>query len=367
MAEAAATEAEGTLSAKAVDALRRERLFWMCVPRELGGEGLGLTASIEIIEEITYADGSTGWTVMANMASAAIAAAFLGEAAVEAMFGGSEPPIAAGMLGPAGKCKARDGGYEAEGKFGFGSGMGHATWIGAGMLVMEEGGPRRLPSGLPEVQVCWVPRDRVEVLGNWNVSGLIGTGSFDYLVPRQFVPGAWSFERTTLEPKRGSQAFRLGVAGAASAGHAAVALGLTRRALHECAIIADGKQRPGYVGPVAESHVFRHDFAEHEASYQGARAYVLKAFGEAEEAALAGAPVTDEHRARLRQVNTWAHHVASAAIGFAHRWAGSEALRWGTAINRVSRDMAAATQHVFVDEMTLVDAAPALLRAWKAL
>ena len=48
------------------------------------------------------------------------------------------------------------------------------------MLVLDDGVPRRLASGQPEVRVCFVPRDKVEFKSNWNVNGLAGTGSYDW-------------------------------------------------------------------------------------------------------------------------------------------------------------------------------------------
>src|ERR1700674_272557 len=64
--EAATTETGGTLSPHVVEAMRESELFWMLVPAELGGGAQSLTSAIEVIEEISCADGSSGWTLMAN-------------------------------------------------------------------------------------------------------------------------------------------------------------------------------------------------------------------------------------------------------------------------------------------------------------
>ncbi len=364
-AEAKATEDGGTLSPKVVEALREAGIFWMNVPREVGGAGASLVEAMEVIEEVAYADASTGWSLMANQGTIVAAAVYLGEPGIEAIFGGRERPILAGMLGPAGKSTAEDGGYLGGGRFAFGSGMAHADWIGAGMFVMEEGRPRILAGAGPEVRVCFVPKSQVEVLGGWSPPGLVGTGSYDYVVPEQFVPRGFSFERTTLEPLRGGPRFSVGLAVIGASGHAGVALGLMKRALTELVAIVSTKKRPGYPGPVGDHDVFKHHFALNEANYQGARDYTFRVFREIETYAASGREPTAEQRARVRQATTWVHQVAGDVVRFAHLWSGSEVIRRDSTLGRLSRDMAIATQHVVVDPITLVDSA--IVRAWSAV
>src|SRR3546814_2657649 len=76
-----------------------------------------------------------------------------------------------------------------------------ATWMGGGMFVTENGAPKLLPSGLPEVRICFVPREKVVFRGNWDVMGLSGTGSYDYELPDQFIPHDFTMERSELTPR----------------------------------------------------------------------------------------------------------------------------------------------------------------------
>src|ERR1700682_6460254 len=59
-AEALTGESSGTLAPASVAALCDTELFWCAVPKEVGGLGCDLVTTIEIIEEITRADGSSG-------------------------------------------------------------------------------------------------------------------------------------------------------------------------------------------------------------------------------------------------------------------------------------------------------------------
>src|SRR3546814_568904 len=192
------------------------------------------------------------------------------------MFGGSEKPVMGGMAGPGGSAVPENDGYRGSGKYQFGSGCMHSDWFCAAMFVSENGGIRKLAHGGPEVQVCYLPRHEIEVKGNWDVFGLAGTGSIDYEVSDRFIGPGFSLERETTKPLRGTGTFNLGIAGMGMAGHAAVALGIAKRALEEVAVIAARRQRPHYKAKLAEHTVFRHDYVVHEASYMAARAATLK-------------------------------------------------------------------------------------------
>jgi alkylation response protein AidB-like acyl-CoA dehydrogenase len=212
-----------------------------------------------------------------------------------------------------------------------------------------------------------MPRDKVIFKGNWDVTGLAGTGSYDYEVPEQHFRRDFTLERTANMPLRGGPAFALGLAAFACAGHAAVALGLMKRALMEVVGTAVAKTRPGYPSVIGDHPIFRQQFSVQEACYQACRQYVLQVFGDAEDAACAGRPITMEQRARFRQATTWAHQIAADVVRFCHYWSGTAAIRASSPMGRCMRDIYAATQHVFVDPVTLADAAPAIMEPWAAL
>ncbi|NGP08108.1 mycofactocin-coupled SDR family oxidoreductase [Rhodococcus sp. 14C212] len=107
---------------------------------------------------------------------------------------------------------------------------------------------------------------------------------------------------------------------------------------------------------IGESELFRREFSKYEALYQATRLYVYAAHEDAEASARAGVEVTEEQRARWRQVITWSQEVAGEIVGFAHRWAGGQSIRDPSALGRCVRDATVATQHMLVDQITLVDA-----------
>ncbi|MGZ4759947.1 MAG: acyl-CoA dehydrogenase family protein, partial [Acidimicrobiales bacterium] len=110
-ANAERTEMHGTMTAEVVDAIAEAGLFWLLVPTEVGGLEADAVTALEVFEELAYADGSTGWSAMANITSSAFAAIYTGDAAAEEMFPAGARGIHAGMLGPVGKARRVDGGY----------------------------------------------------------------------------------------------------------------------------------------------------------------------------------------------------------------------------------------------------------------
>jgi indole-3-acetate monooxygenase len=235
-------------------------------------------------------------------------------------------------------------------------------------LVMDGGKPRQVTQGKgPEVRVGFVPREKVRVLDNWDVHGLVATGSFDYEIAEQFVADDFTMERQSLAIRRGNTPFKMGLMPVVAAGHAAMVVGMMKRALNEIARILDGKKRVGYPGVIGDYPTFMTEFSSHEASYMAARDYVLTVYDEAEATVMAGKPLSDYQRARFRQVATWVHKVAADVVRFAYLWSGSEGFRGATAIGRMFRDTFVATQHIYVDPITLVDAAPGILKHYRQI
>lgn len=356
----AAGESQRTLPRASVDALVDARLFELLVPRCLGGLESDLGTALTVFEEISRADGSAGWCLMAGASSSAIAAAYTGDAAAKEMFEGKRGVIHAGQLAPRGSARAENGGYRVSGNWSFGSGAPHATHLMGGCIGLADGGaPRMLPNGFPEILAVCVPRERAVLKDNWHVIGLEGTGSIDYAFENVMVPSEYAFPLLSTPPRRGGPLYRLGVLGITAAGHAGFAMGVGRRALDEIHKIALAKTRMGQTR-LGDQESFQAKLARHEARLRAARAYCYEAFGAAEAAAQAG-DVTQESRALVRLATTHVTEAAADAAEFAYRAGGSDALRVPSRLQRAWRDIHAGTQHIFVDERTLIDSARVLL------
>lgn len=359
--EAERSERDATLSPVVVEAFHEAGLFGLMVPKELGGIEADLPTVISVYEEVSRADGSAGWTLLANATTSAFAGAYTGPTAVDEMFGGDRIPVAAGQFSPRGTAvrAGAGGGYVVSGRYSFGSGSAHAPWIGGGALELRDGELVPGPSGTPLIRAYFVPRERVELLDNWDVMGLAGTGSYDYEVPEQTVHEHFTFDLVNAQARRGGPVYRLGVLGLTAAGHAAFALGVGRRGMEELTRIVQTKHRLG-ADPLRDQQLFRHDYAINDAALHAARTFVYESFAVVQDLLEAGDDPSPVQRQRLRQATTYATRVATEAVRFAYTAAGSDALR-PSVLQRCFRDLHAATQHLVVDNNTLTETTRVLL------
>jgi alkylation response protein AidB-like acyl-CoA dehydrogenase len=360
-AEADRAEVETTTTAPVVDAIADAELFWLLVPRELGGIETDPCTALAVFEELAHADGSTGWSLMANATSSCFAAIYTADDAARSMFTEATRGIHAGMLGPVGSARRVDGGYRVTGRYQFGSGCAHASFIGAGTIETDDDGNQLTsPTGLPAMRVVILPRDAVEFRGNWDVIGLTSTGSYDYVVDDVFVPEAYTYSLLEHTQQRGGRDLGVGLFTITASGHAGFALGVGRRALDEIARLANTRIRMAGFTTIGTEQLFQHDLAFHDCAVRAARALVYGVLADATMDARTADTPDPMLAARMRAATTYATRVAADAARFAFHWAGSAGLRPGV-VQRCLRDLLAGSQHIYVDNNTLTAYATALV------
>lgn len=348
-AEADATDVQVRMSAPADEAIARSGLNHLQVPTELGGWEADTDTVLDVLEEVAHQDGSIGWTFMANANATAMCCMLDPEVARE-MLAGRPEVVCAGQFVSRGKARRADGGFEAQGRFQFGSGISRATWVGGGALVRDRDGElERDGAGMPRVLAFLVPRERVELLGNWDVMGLRGTGSFDYAIPEQLVEEGRTFWLFDGAPRCGGGVYRLGVVGFAGIGHAGWALGVARRALDEVHdLLAGGRSRIGG-GEVREEQVVQRSYAQHVLALRSVRLLVHDTVGRIVEGLDAGDPMTKPLLDELVSTVTYETTVCADVVRWAYLTSGSAGLRNPSTLQRCFRDMCVGSQHIYVD------------------
>src|SRR5207244_12680488 len=181
--------------------------------------------------------------------------------------------VTGGVLRRASGAEAGDGGYGVTGRWPLGSGCEHWAWLMGGSVVVENGAPRLLPSGMPDSRLMLFPATEARIIDTWTVSGLRGTGSHDIAVDDLFVPAARSCSLITDRPRERGPLSAFPVFGLLALGIAAVALGIARRAIDELRSLASGKTPTGSRRPLAERPVVQAQVAEAEAGLGSARAF----------------------------------------------------------------------------------------------
>jgi alkylation response protein AidB-like acyl-CoA dehydrogenase len=330
---AAEADERGRLSDPVVDALHDAGLFGMWVPKALGGSELDPVSSLKVIDQLAYADPSTGWVTMAAGLAIGTGAAYLGDQAVEEIFGGERFPVIAGQGTRPGSAVAQDGGHLLSGSWQFASGIKHSGFIHTLAIVEGTGEPR----------IFVLPVQQATLIDNWDVLGLRGTGSIDYTIDNVYVPEAFTHFAVTEVPLRGGPLYTIGIIGFAVIAHSGWACGIGRRLLDELA--KKVHSGVGRSGTLAESEMFHENYAKAEATYRSARALVHETWAGVSESLSAGRPLTTRQQTlmRLAMANaTWSSHEVA---DFVYKSAGTVALRAGT-VQRLFRDMHAGTQHI---------------------
>ncbi len=350
-----------TLPEKTVKAMRESGLLSLGLPRELNGEEADFATLLEVSEELSRADGSAGWNSIANGPSVAFAGAFLGDDAVGKIFANGTDVCCGGQFAPNGRAQPVDAGYRISGKWNFGSGTAYAEWVMGGFMILENGAPRMLDDGLPDLRVAAMPRESITFTDGWHVMGLQATGSYDYECQDVFVPESYTYPLFSREPKRGGAIFRLGLMATTANGHAAWALGVARRALDEIKKLGVGHTRMGAPSTIALKPTFQREYIRAEARLHAARVLVIDVFAGVLEAARTGEPVGIEDRAAMRASATYATEAARDAVDFAHDAAGTTSIRNGHALQRCFRDMHTGTQHAFINEETYLQSSEVFL------
>jgi alkylation response protein AidB-like acyl-CoA dehydrogenase len=358
-AEAGEAERIRTLTPAVVDEMWASGLMSAFNPQAAGGVEPSFTEMIETWIEMAWQDGSFGWIGIANMPSSFAAAAYLPDEGFAEVFTAHGNRVTmGGQFFPNGQGAAVEGGYRLSGSWNFGSGTGHAQYVTAGFLPMDDGEMRWVSEGVPDMLVAVVPREDITFNDGWHVQGLKGTGSYDYSAADVFVPAYRTFPLFSREPHRGSSpATQMGLMPVTAAGHASWALGVAKSMLDDVTELAATKFRMSDMASLASRPTFQKGLAHHVAGWRAARLLVLDAFTSAESAVAAGEDLTPALRADMRVAAVYATDVARQCAEWAHLVAGTTAIREGTRFERAFRDMYTGTQHAFISEKVAIDAA----------
>jgi alkylation response protein AidB-like acyl-CoA dehydrogenase len=370
-----------TLPHDAVTTLRELGLFWLKTPAELGGTPLSPVEFSEVIEELAYIDTSTAWAAMIGAGCNGLAGGWLPEAGARRIFGdgavaatgagGRRLPVIAGQLAPRGTGTPVAGGYLVHGRWGFSSGIVHADWLigafksGSASAGGGDADGEAAATGFGRMIVFAIPKAEAEVIDNWHVAGLQGTGSLDFSVDGIFVPAELTYELGSL-PVRGGDLFRLGMPVFVSNEVPPLAIGLARRAIDDITELATHTARfPG--GPtVSERAVFHHELGRADVRVRAARAVHREAMAAAFTSAVADGAPSDEQQLAVTTASIYAVETCADVVSDLFKFGGGRALVLSNPMQRHLRNVLAARQHVALSEENYEAAGRFLLESAKA-
>ena len=334
------------LPERIVEALIEGGFFRMLLPRSLGGAELDPLTYVQVLEEIAKADPSTAWCLGQN-SGCSMSAPYLEPAVAREIFG---PPRGILAWGPdlpgAGRGVAVEGGIRVTGRWGFATGSRHAAWLGAHVPIFEpDATPRVNPNGRPFVRTVLFPKSSAEIIDNWHVIGLRGTGSDSYALDDLFVPQKYTCSRDNeAERREPGLLYRFTSGMIYAMGFSNVSLGIARGALEAFVELARDKIPRGAPKTLRENNVIQSETAQSEAKLRSARAFIHTTLREMwEEAEAKGDFGLDKHW-QLRLASTWAIHQARDVVAAIYHAAGATAIFNDNPFERRLRDIHAGTQ-----------------------
>lgn len=149
-------------------------------PRRFGGLQGRFSLFSRIVEELTFGCASSAWVYAVLAEHQWIIAQYPEQAQID-VWGKDPLAVASSSLAPRAPAKKVPGGWRLSGLYTFSSGCDHAQWAILGAFLGEGGDPRTIAYLL-------VPLAELEIVDDWHVLGLAGTGSKSLLAHDVFVP-----------------------------------------------------------------------------------------------------------------------------------------------------------------------------------
>jgi 3-hydroxy-9,10-secoandrosta-1,3,5(10)-triene-9,17-dione monooxygenase len=149
-------------------------------PRRFGGQQGRFSLFSRIVEELTYGCASSAWVYAVLAEHQWIIAQYPEEAQID-VWGDDPAAVASSSLAPRAAAKRVAGGWRLTGRYPFSSGCDYAQWAILGAFLGEMGDPRHIAYLL-------APLAEVEIVDDWQVLGLAGTGSKSLVLHDVFIP-----------------------------------------------------------------------------------------------------------------------------------------------------------------------------------
>lgn len=297
-----------------IAALHEIDVFRAMMPLEVGGYEFSPTQQIRLMEALAWHDSGTAWTFLGVVDVSALVAAYVDDVAIEEYFGEGRCALFSGQGTKPGVARRVEGGYVISGEWQFNSGSPVSTHLHTGILG-DDG----------RFLMATLPADRAEHIPNWDVLGLRATGSHDYRIDEAFVADTHTYDPITPVQRRGGAMFQIELAYLAGMQHAGWALGVCKRLLEEIREL--GKAKAARPSVATSTDAFYMAYADMEARYRGARAFLLDVWSDAERTVGAGRKLSTEQVSLLQLGTIATNRTAQYIANEIATWTGTALIR----------------------------------------
>jgi alkylation response protein AidB-like acyl-CoA dehydrogenase len=180
LAERAPATAARNIPADTIAEYHQAGILRVLQPRRFGGLQGRFSLFSRIVEELTFGCASSAWVYAVLAEHQWIIAQYPERAQIE-VWGNDPLAVASSSLAPRAPATLVADGWRLSGRYPFSSGCDHAQWVILGAFLGQVGDPRHIAYLL-------VPLSEVEIVDDWQVLGLAGTGSKSLVLRDVFVP-----------------------------------------------------------------------------------------------------------------------------------------------------------------------------------
>jgi alkylation response protein AidB-like acyl-CoA dehydrogenase len=345
------TERNRNVLPQIIDKIRDAELLRTCRPKEFGGFEYDGETALRIAMTISAACPSTGWAVNGAVSNGRSIAHFPIEAQRE-VWGADEDPFTCACFAPTGTAVPVEGGYVLSGTWSFASGCDAASWIKLGAFIKPS-------SAEPPFEGAFflLPIGDCEIVDNWFVCGLAGTGSKDIVARETFVPAhrvlLFSDARSGTAPGakyHNNPLYRMPLLIHGASMLASTAVGAARGALDAYLEMTRVRKTRGALAggqlPMAEFATIQLRFAEAAAAVESAELILLTDMRDMTKKLYAGEEITVADRIRCRRNQAWVTKLAVQAVDALNASTGGYGLHLSNPVQRAWRDANAVARHV---------------------
>ncbi|MEE8333675.1 MAG: acyl-CoA dehydrogenase family protein [Alphaproteobacteria bacterium] len=326
-------------------------LYRMQQPKHYGGLEYGLDTFVRVASEIAAGCGSTGW-VFSTGAQHQWQIGMFASAAQDEVWLETPRALSASSYAPTGVAIPEADGFRLTGQWSFCSGVDICQWMILGVRIAKAADAK--PDGFGFVLV---PAADYEIVPNWDVLGLRGTGSNDIKIDQLFLPAHRMLTREEAlsgNPPgaaiNGGDLYKIPFFAAISICLCAAILGMAQGALDNYLEETGGRMTRGAAvsapKPIAEFQTTQLHVAEAAASIDAAKALVLRDCKTIMAVIADGRALTEAERARNKGDLGFAVRLCVRAADLLFDSVGGMGLHSHNRMQRSWRDIHAGAKHI---------------------
>ncbi len=166
-----------------IEDFRQAGFFKILQPEQWGGYAMDPQVFYTVGLEVARHCMSSAW-VLGVVAVHNWQLAVFDDRAAQDVWADDASVLISSSYAPVGKVEVVEGGFRLSGRWSFSSGSEHCQWAFLGAVVPTADAP----FDMANYRTFLVPISDYEIVDNWDVVGLQGTGSHDVVVDNAFVP-----------------------------------------------------------------------------------------------------------------------------------------------------------------------------------